>query len=142
MRQLLILVSLLGLLKLFLMRYNSHTRKLTLFKSTVQWFLIQLCSQYQSVIFNILQSYTTITNLFLVYRFFFSPNIFFFLSFKNFTYLIFGCTGSLLLCESYSLVVVQGQALGCQASAVAGCGFGRAVGLSCPEICGILQSRD
>ena len=57
-------------------------------------------------------------------------------------YLIFGCTGSLLLCESYSLVVVRGQALGAGASAVAGCGFGRAIGLSCPEACAVLQSRD
>ena len=39
-------------------------------------------------------------------------------------------------------VGLGGQALGARASAVAGCGFGRATGLSRSQACGILQSRD
>ena len=94
------------------MSYNSHTRKLTLFKGTVSDF------KYITALYNNHKSLFS-------RDFFFPPNLFLFLSFKNCMYLIFGCFGSLLLCESYSLVVVRGQVLSARASAVAGCGFGR-----------------
>ena len=125
-----------SLLVLLLIFFNElqftyqKTHSFQVYSSVVFNIFTKSCSQYQSVIFNILQSYTTIINLFLV-EIFFPPNLFLFLSFKNFMYLIFGCSGSLLLCKRYSLVAVRGQALGARASAVAGCGFGR-TGSRCP----------